>query len=215
MVAIAVGGNRCARCHLDRLPGLPEAAPVAGDRFPWLQLKLRPDGSVEDLYPALDDTRFNLILIGQPAASAEALKLRRLLRTLAIPADPSNEQELVRAHLGGPSFYLLRPDGHVGLAGARFEAAAVARYLADCHIRVDAPSDDRSLSTGTLSYSLTNSFSGRSDSGIQWSRCRSRASRGSSLHRICRVPAAPFPPGKRTYLGERAALAPRAMPASR
>src|SRR5262249_6440261 len=43
------------------LPGLPKAAPVAGDRFPWLKLQVRPNGDVEDLYQVLDDTRFNLL----------------------------------------------------------------------------------------------------------------------------------------------------------
>src|SRR5438309_8538076 len=32
------------------LASLPKGAPAAGDRFPWLQLKLRADGPVEDLF---------------------------------------------------------------------------------------------------------------------------------------------------------------------
>src|SRR5262245_28172444 len=32
------------------LPGLPHDAPRAGDRFPWLRLKFRADGPVEDLF---------------------------------------------------------------------------------------------------------------------------------------------------------------------
>jgi len=31
--------------------------------------------------------------------------------------------------LPSPSFYLLRPDGHVGLAGATLDVDAVTRYL--------------------------------------------------------------------------------------
>ena len=60
-----------------RWPGLPDAAPRAGDRFPWLRLKLLPDGPVEDLFAKLDDTRFNLIVIGQPAPAGGAAGPRR------------------------------------------------------------------------------------------------------------------------------------------
>ena len=48
-----------------------------------------------------------------------------------LPADPANDAELARAHIPQPSFYLLRPDGHVGLCGARLEPGAVTRYLSD------------------------------------------------------------------------------------
>ena len=39
--------------------------------------------------------------------------------------------ELVRAKVPQPSFYLLRPDGHVGLCGVRLEITDVKRYLAE------------------------------------------------------------------------------------
>ena len=48
-----------------------------------------------------------------------------------IPGDPANDRELERARIPRPAFYLLRPDGHVGLAGGRLEAAAVARYVSE------------------------------------------------------------------------------------
>ena len=57
-----------------------EGAPRAGDRFPWLRVKLQADGPIEDLFAKLDDTRFNLLLIGQPSASVELPGLRDLLR---------------------------------------------------------------------------------------------------------------------------------------
>ena len=119
------------------LPRLPEGAPQAGDRFPWLRLRFTTDGPVEDLFQKLDDTRFNLLLVGQPAPVAGALGLGGLLRTLVIPSDPVNDGELARAGISGPACYLLRPDGHVGLAGSRMEADAVKRYLAECHIRFE------------------------------------------------------------------------------
>ena len=112
------------------LPGLPGGAPRAGDRFPWLRLRFPVSGPVEDLYQKLDDTRFNLIVIGQAEAAAGALALGPLVRTHAIPADPINDKELARVHISQPSFYLLRPDGHVGLAGVHLDVAALRQYFA-------------------------------------------------------------------------------------
>jgi hypothetical protein len=119
------------------LAGLPEGAPVAGERFPWLQLKLRANGPAEDLFQKLDDTRFNLLVVGQPVPSAEALGLGDLLRVHALPDDPASATELARVRITGPAFYLLRPDGHVGLAGTRVDAGTVKRYLAQRHVRLE------------------------------------------------------------------------------
>jgi hypothetical protein len=113
------------------LPGLPGAAPRAGDRFPWLRLKLSLAGPTEDLFQKLDDTKFNLIVIGQSAPPTPLPGPGDLLRTLAIPSDPANDRELEHAHIPRPSFYLLRPDGHVGLSGLRLEADAVTRYFSE------------------------------------------------------------------------------------
>ena len=114
----------------ETLPGLPAAAPRAGDRFPWLRLKLSPDGPAEDLFGKIDDTRFTLIVIGQPAPPG-GVSLGDRLRVLVIPGDPANDRELARARIPGTAFYLLRPDGHVVLAGVRLEGAAVARYISE------------------------------------------------------------------------------------
>jgi 2-polyprenyl-6-methoxyphenol hydroxylase-like FAD-dependent oxidoreductase len=113
------------------LDGVPDGASRGGDRFPWLRLKFRHDGPVEDSLQELDDRRFNLIVIGQPSAVEGALPVGDPLRIHAIPSDPVNDAELARARIPQPSFYLLRPDGHVGLCGIRLEAEAVTRYLSD------------------------------------------------------------------------------------
>ena len=111
--------------------GFPRGAPQAGDRFPWLRLKLLSNTPAEDLFARLDDTRFNLIVIGQPALPADLPELSGLIHVLLIPDDPINDRELVRAGIPKPSFYLLRPDGHIGLAGTHLHAAALTRYLAE------------------------------------------------------------------------------------
>jgi hypothetical protein len=115
----------------ETLPGLPREGPRAGDRFPWLRLKLSANGPAEDFFGTLDDTRFTLIVIGQPVPPGGVPGLGDLLRTLVVPSDPTNERELTRAQIPRPAFYLLRPDGHVALAGIRPEAAAVTRYISE------------------------------------------------------------------------------------
>ena len=71
------------------------------------------------------------LVIGQPAPSDGVAGLGDLLRTLVVSGNPANDRELDRARIPRPAFYLLRPDGHVGLAGGRLEAAAVARYVSE------------------------------------------------------------------------------------
>ena len=97
---------------------VPKDAPRAGDRFPWLHVRLRADGPVEDLYDALDDTQFNLLVIGQAADAVGGLDSRLRGHIVSGRCDKCRR---TRACLPQPSFYLLRPDGHVGLCGTRLE----------------------------------------------------------------------------------------------
>jgi hypothetical protein len=57
--------------------------------------------------------------------------LRNLLRIHTVQNDPANDKELARQHVPQPSFYLLLPDGHVGLAGTQLDIAAVTRYVSE------------------------------------------------------------------------------------
>ena len=107
--------------------GLPEEAPGAGDRFPWLHLKLQAGGPVEDLFQKFDDLRFHLFVAGQPIPQLAIPE--SLLQVHAIPSDTANDAELARLHIPQASFYLVRPDGYVGLAGTKLEAGTAERYL--------------------------------------------------------------------------------------
>jgi hypothetical protein len=114
----------------ESIGGLPDDAPRGGDRFPWLRVKLTASGPVTDLFEALDDLHFHLLVIGKPPPvdwPPQAQSDR--VRVHAIPAISDNAAELRRARIPVPSFYLLRPDGHVGLCGVRWDARAVDRYL--------------------------------------------------------------------------------------
>jgi 2-polyprenyl-6-methoxyphenol hydroxylase-like FAD-dependent oxidoreductase len=107
--------------------GLPESAPQAGDRFPWLKLQFAQGGPAEDSFARLDDTHFNLLAFGQPAPEAPHA-FGDLLRAHAVPVDATNDAELDRVRIPRTSFYLIRPDGHVGLCGARIDAGTLTRY---------------------------------------------------------------------------------------
>ena len=110
------------------IDAVPVRAPHAGDRFPWLKLRLRPQGPVEDLFEVLDDTRFTLLLIGQELPD-DTLSAAGALWVCVVPQDAANARELKRAHIPRRCFYLLRPDGHIGLCGLQLHAAAIRAYL--------------------------------------------------------------------------------------
>jgi 2-polyprenyl-6-methoxyphenol hydroxylase-like FAD-dependent oxidoreductase len=116
----------------ETLAGLPQAAPRAGDRFPWLRLKLSRSGPSEDIYTRLDDRCFNLVVIGQPAPPTDLSVMGDLLRTHVVPDDPANAPELRNRKIPATAFYLLRPDGYIGLAGTHLDAGAVMKYVSQC-----------------------------------------------------------------------------------
>ncbi len=122
-------GIRYRRSPLSVATGeLPSEAPRAGDRFPWMKLQLEPGGTVQDLFQALDDTCCNLLVFGH--APPPLPDMDGLLRVHTIPVTAGNEAEQARMRVPRSAFYLLRPDGHVGLCGRAVDAAVVRRYFA-------------------------------------------------------------------------------------
>lgn len=123
-------GIRYRKSSLSKsLDQLPASAPQAGDRFPWLRLALTVTGPVEDLFQRASDLQFNLFLMGQSSLGGGMPDLGDRVRTWVIPKDAGNNRELTRVQIPQPSFYLVRPDGYIGLCGVRFDAVRVKDYL--------------------------------------------------------------------------------------
>jgi 2-polyprenyl-6-methoxyphenol hydroxylase-like FAD-dependent oxidoreductase len=113
-----------------RLDGTPARGPQAGERFPWLQLRFRGNGPREDLFDRLDDTKFNLLAFRQRVPPLDSLGLGDLLRVHEIPDDAENAHALAAVSIQGPAFYVLRPDGHIGLMGTHVEPRALGDWFA-------------------------------------------------------------------------------------
>lgn len=107
---------------------MPATAPKPGDRFPWMHLSLQAEAPARDLFQSLPDTCFHLLVFGQQAPTSIAPAWNGLLQVHAVPATDQNQRECERAGIPVPSFFLLRPDGHVGLCGDHWEAVDLAVY---------------------------------------------------------------------------------------
>ena len=67
-------------------------------------------------------------MFGQPAPGDDARAFGDLLRIHVIPDDAHNQAELERVGIPGRSFFLLRPDGYIGMCGALLETEELASY---------------------------------------------------------------------------------------
>jgi 2-polyprenyl-6-methoxyphenol hydroxylase-like FAD-dependent oxidoreductase len=142
-------GIRYRESSLSQTLGVvPESAPHAGDRFPWLNLKFHAQGPREDLFQRLDDTRFNLLMIGQPTPFAASHRFAEMLQVHDIPSDAENESALAAASITSPSYYLLRPDGHIGLTGTSFDEADFRQWLVTSHLQLESPASEKVAMAG-------------------------------------------------------------------
>jgi hypothetical protein len=116
---------------LSRTIAAAPAAPQAGDRFPWLQLTFRADGAREDVFQKMNDTKFTLLVFGQPGPRAGLAGFGDLVDVHAVPQTPENEAALQALSIDGPAYYLVRPDGYVAVAGSHFNEADVRLWFAD------------------------------------------------------------------------------------
>lgn len=101
-------------------------APHAGDRFPWLRAARTAGGPTEDFFARRDDTRFSLVAIGQRVGKG----IHQEVKVHDVAQDPVNAQELARWRITAPSFFLVRPDGYIGLTGKQVTAETIDGYLA-------------------------------------------------------------------------------------
>ena len=60
----------------------------------------------------------------------------------------ANDAELARVGIASPSFYLLRPDGHIALCGRQVDAGTIARYL-EVRLRMLATAPSRAATVPT------------------------------------------------------------------
>lgn len=118
------------------LGNLPPNAPKAGDRFPWLQLKFQTNGPVEDIFQKMDDLHFHLIVIGQ-SVPEEVIQFDSLVIAHVIPDDAHNTQELARVGISRSAFYLVRPDGHIVLAGDFLIISRLKTHLSNIGIHCE------------------------------------------------------------------------------
>jgi hypothetical protein len=84
-------------------------------------------------------------VIGQPAPSLEALGLGDMWQVHAVLSDPENDAALAAASIASPSYYVLRPDGHVGLSGTVFHESDLKRWIAQRHLRLAGRSAPRAV----------------------------------------------------------------------
>lgn len=128
---------------------LPDTAPRAGDRFPWIRFLRATDAPREDLFELLDDRRFNLLRIGASKAPALSPALDHWINKIEIPDEAANRPALARVRVPSPSAYLLRPDGHIGLAGRNLDEKSIGDYLAE---RVGVKLQAKGIKLGSESH---------------------------------------------------------------
>ena len=113
--------------------GWLKGAPQAGDRFPWVNLKLNASGAPADIYRTLDDRRFNLLVFGSNGSGPGYVgDFRSACHRLGHSGQRGKPKGNGARANPASSFFLLRPDGHIGLCGTTADMASIPGYLSDC-----------------------------------------------------------------------------------
>jgi hypothetical protein len=93
-----------------------------------MKLVIASGAPAEDIFARLDDTRFNLVIIGQQVPelpTAWPIAVHEILDA------GTNIATLARANICVPCYFLLRPDGYIGLTGKRLRTSDVQQYIAE------------------------------------------------------------------------------------
>jgi cytochrome c5 len=143
-----IGIHYRASALSETLADCAPTAPRAGDRFPWLRLKLNGEAKAADLFERLDDTRFNLIVFGQSLPQPAAFPGIESCAVHAVVDDPENGEVLRRAGLPKPTYFIVRPDAYIALAGGRIETRDIERYFAGRDIRLSPHAQPVATSQG-------------------------------------------------------------------
>lgn len=129
---ISQTGIHYGHSRLSKAAGImPATAPKPGDRFPLLRLRFAAGGASEDVFQKFGDSHFSLLSLGLPSPLNDHGALQGLLRTYTLPDSRENRAEFVRAGMPVPCFYLVRPDGYIGLCGTQLPSGAIAAYAAE------------------------------------------------------------------------------------
>jgi hypothetical protein len=93
-----------------------------------MKLVIASGAAAEDIFERLDDTKFNLVIIGQQVPELPAAWPIAVHEILDVA---TNIAALARAGICVPSYFLLRPDGYVGLTGRRLQTAELQQYIVE------------------------------------------------------------------------------------
>jgi len=94
-----------------------------GDRLPWVRVGMQ--GAAEFNFAALTSLDWQIHIYGDAAGDIQTLADRRRIPLHAFAWHPTMKESGLRRS----SVYLVRPDGYVALASAKFSAAAIDDYL--------------------------------------------------------------------------------------
>ena len=107
---------------------LPLPTPATG--FPGCGSISAPSGGVEDLFAALDDTHFTLLLFGEQAVPANPVaRTRRPAARHQRPARPGNDRELARLHIPRPPSICSAPTATSRLRAQSPRSCATAKVF--------------------------------------------------------------------------------------